>query len=93
MKKSNYAIITKQSRVVISKVDIDLATEVGAWSQSNSSKLLVWEMSLFMYEAMVLYVNGVEWLQQGLTDTCTYTHGHCLIPRPSQLPVMGDKNH
>ncbi len=50
--------------VSTNQVDLDLAVEAGqvrARSWSNLFNILAWEMSLYSYEAMVWYVNGVEY--------------------------------
>ncbi len=55
--------ICKRSRVGTSQVDLDLIVEVTEFRERsglNPSEILVWEVSLYSYEAMV-YVDSVVW--------------------------------
>ncbi len=62
-------MICNLCRVVTNRIDLDLVvevTEVGVRSQTNSSKILVCEVSLYSYKVMVWYGNGIEWELQRL---------------------------
>ncbi len=78
----------KQCRVVTSQDDLDLVVdvpEVEVRPELNLSEILVWEVSLYSYEAMIWYVISVEWWQEGVMDG--HMHAEALVLGP---PIASD---